>query len=269
MTNEMMTGQTKAVAPTVRPLRLLSGSRLAGLHSKVFATLQAWGADWGIEPTLLALDCARAWEQGELAHQPWQMAGAGVWLTGASGLKRQLAALWWGTGNEGNSDGLAAGSHAAAADDLTSRLCALTGQHDGAANAQPSPANCFAYASGAVLLQINIAPLTLRVLLATPQALLGPESPAAPKTAQPKPVPLHHGIGRQAVRLQVEVGQSVVPLPALLTLAPGDVIRLNSPIDQPTRILAPGGSALFAGYLGKIEQSIAVELTPLGNKNPS
>lgn len=259
--------------PTVRPLRLLAKSRLSTLHDKAWAALQAWGQDWGIDAGLLKLDCWRAWEAAGQAQPAWQEQWTGLWFNGSAGniwpeLPRQLASIWWGSGSSpsANPPSSAAGrgtladqSSTAAAEDLIERLrtlCSVPGVPGAPAPALP---DCFAWGSGAVILHIGIGQTTLLALLAEPQALLGPESVGP---ARPKPAPLHHGIGRQPVTLQVEVGQSMVPLSALLTLAPGDVIRLDRPIDQPARIMAPASVALFAGYLGKIGDQVAVELTP-------
>jgi flagellar motor switch protein FliM len=53
-----------------------------------------------------------------------------------------------------------------------------------------------------------------------------------------------------------------VDLGNLLTAAVGDVIRLGAALDAPLQLQAPDGRSLLPAYLGRIGDSIAIEIAP-------
>ena len=65
------------------------------------------------------------------------------------------------------------------------------------------------------------------------------------------------------VALDLTIGTARVGLGSLMTLAAGDVIRLDTPAEQPITLSLPGGVALLHGYMGQARDQVAVELTRL------
>ena len=72
-----------------------------------------------------------------------------------------------------------------------------------------------------------------------------------------------HCIGQAGVHLEVWAGNASLELGVLQTLAAGDVIRLESRIDQALPITVQGRETGRRAYLGRIAGQRAVQLAPL------
>lgn len=116
-------------------------------------------------------------------------------------------------------------------------------------------------ASGAACCAVHLgdAKLTCVVSAAAVEAL----APARTVPAQPKlaVVDWRQALANVPISLAIEAGRAQVGAGSLLHCGPGDVIRLDSRADQPLSVCAPGGSRLFYGFLGRVGDATAVEVT--------
>lgn len=279
------------VAQASRPLALVPDSRLHAMRERWAALLQGWQEDWGLGTALV--DCRRAWEGETPPRESWLKLAGGLWLhvpgQWAAALRAQL---WHET--VANSDSIAYQTGQQAMDDLQARMvqasvaapaappvapaadgvgrfampatAAPAGPKTTAAAvpavfADPLPASvsaCLAWASGAMLVGVSLGGQTLEWLIADPASWLGAPPPA--KLALPPLEPRSRALGKQAVTLQVEAGRAQVLLGQLLTLAVGDVVRLDHSIDAPLPVYAPQGEHVFDGYPGKLDETMALEV---------
>ena len=260
-----------ASATAWRPFVLLAGSRLDAFRERLHGLLQGWCADWGMDAADLQLECLRAAGAHAQAHLGWQPLQGGVWHAASSGWLAALRSQMWQESIP-NTDSLAAGSTLAAHQDWLARLQSGPGAVAvGASVVTPAAAtmpasasltaqNCFAPGSGAVLARLVLGGQVAELLFASVDAWLPAQAQA--RSGLPAPVPRSSALGRQAVGLQVEAGRTQVALGHLLTLAVGDVVRLEHNIDAPLQVYAPGGEHVFDGYLGKRGERMALELVP-------
>lgn len=252
-----------------RPYALVAASTLATVQRVLQGALDDCCRAWGIAPASLTLACARAWEAA--AAQAWRQSHAEqdktLHLGWNAGLALQLAHAMFGPDG---APAAAGGAPTLAQDTARQALAALVAALAGACKcgaAEPAPADppaaLFARGSGAVLVQVRVGGETLQCLLndGAVCALAGISrvTPLALAKALPA-VDFKAALTRVPVALPVHIGAADVALGSLLTLGVGDVIRLDTCADLPLTVHAPGGAALFGGYLGKADQSVALEL---------
>ncbi len=121
------------------------------------------------------------------------------------------------------------------------------------------PASLLAAGSGALIVQ-------LRVLRATCVCLLDAGAVGAlyraPAPSLPALPPLAYAQALRAVpvRLPLSIGQAEVALGSLVTLAVGDVVRLESSVAQPLKVSGPNGTVWFEAHLGTLDASLAIEV---------
>ena len=128
-------------------------------------------------------------------------------------------------------------------------------------------AACFAYASGALVVEFNLGASSMIWLfdaaavtqLAPVMAITAAAASASLALSLPPLVPRSQAIAHLPVTLVVEAGRAEVNVGNFLTLLAGDVVRLNRSIDAPLQVLAEGGGIVFDGYLGKVDKVMAVE----------
>lgn len=258
----------------VRPYALVSGSAIDAIERKLDAALVAWCIDWGIERETLAIECKRAWE---CANLPWNAqwrqyehsGGAGaIWLCGQAKAVDALQAKMF------PSDGLYSGNRAHSQSSLTaeaslSAMNALIGKIISALGGVQTAANGEASrpdeslgkrAFGAITAAIRIGNAALTVIL--DDACLRQNAPAHTVPASDALRTAKRGslLGNVPITLQVELGKAQVEAGSLLMLSPGDVIRLDSAVDQPLPIFNSEGQAMFAGYLGASGKSMVIEV---------
>jgi hypothetical protein len=267
-----------------RPFSLVAGSRLQALRTRIVAVLDAWCADWGMAAGGMTVRCHRAWEHPALARRNWQ-AGVSVGVPGAGGgwqviepgfvAQVQMQILPPERAETVPSTSMAGAAAQKAVQALTTRMSALAqggagthiGAHIGAhIGTQTSAAACFAYASGALVVEFNLGASSMIWLfdaaavtqLAPVMAITAAASASSALTLPPL-VPRRQAIANLPVRLVVEAGRAEVNVGNFLTLLAGDVVRLNRSIDAPLQVLAEGGGIVFDGYLGKVDKVMAVE----------
>lgn len=261
----------------VRPYALVSDSAISDIERKLDDALAAWCIDWGVEKEALSLECKRAWECTNLpSNAQWRQyehsSGAGsIWLCGLCGQTKAVDAL---QAKMFPSDSLYSGNRAhpqasLVAEASLSAMNALIGKIIGALGGVQTAANGEASrpgeslgkpASGAITAVIRIGNAALTVIL--DDACLRQNVPAHTVSASDALRATKRGslLGNVQITLQVELGKAQVEAGSLLMLSPGDVIRLDSAVDQPLPIFNSEGQAMFAGYLGASGKSMVIEV---------
>jgi len=260
-----------------RAYTLLGDDVLLSVRRLLEPVVRTWCADWGAAYDELALECRRAWDDGDQLpatpqwRQSW-LADAGLMAQAwPAEMPAQVQRLLFGAERQYASQvGVPHSAQAAgvaAWRDLLERLAAAAlpgGIAAGAAT--PPPASLWRYASGALLVQLQLERHSAQLLLndAAVQALLVhlascgllvrvPDAPLAP-------VDLQRLLAAQPVDLPVALGQAEVDLGSLMRLQVGDVIRLDRAADRALPVYGPSGVALFDGYLGRSGDVMALEL---------
>jgi hypothetical protein len=260
----------------VQSFTLLGASVLAGVQAAMTQALDAWAVEWGVPADALCVRAERAYECGApgLGAPAWtslRMQGRQAYFAWhpelAGALQRLLFAPDGSHAPQADGPAHVAASAArkacAALADALAKV-AMTGatQAGLAANEQPAAA-LSARGAGAVLLLVQAGRHESRVLLndACVRALLAPAKPAA--GAPLAAVDYWRAVAEADVTLDLTIGAAKVGLGNLMTLAVGDVIRLDAAVERPVSLTARGGAPLLAAYLGKTGDQIAVEITGL------
>jgi flagellar motor switch/type III secretory pathway protein FliN len=262
-----------------RAYALLGGEVLAAVQRLLDEALRGWCADWGAARDELALECRRAWDCERLLpavpqwRQPWTSAAGVMALAWPAEMAAQVQRLLFGAERHHAAHSGVAHSALAAGEagwqDLLRRLQAVVagGATEGRSVAPPA-ADLWRYASGALLVQVQLGRHSAQLLLdhGLTQALMTQlqargwlqHPPAAPLAA----LDLTALLAAQPVRLAVALGQVEVDLGSLMRLQTGDVIRLERAADRALPVRGPSGAALFDGYLGRSGANMALELVP-------
>lgn len=251
-----------------RTFRLLGATALETVRAKAGAALAAWAAQWGVDPAAPALSCEAACPAlaGVAWDQCWGAAPRQLWLAFPDGMHDVVQQALFGaeTSHVGRSPvapQLAPQAAAEALEALQGALAAALLGDPGAVRApaaQPGMAQ-LARGAGCVLVQWRIGAVACRCLLdSAAVALLAPG--AAPARATLVPVNYLKALHGTVVSLPVRLGQAELGLGALMSVAVGDVIRLDCPVDAPVDVLGPAGGALFRAYLGQSQGAVAVDI---------
>lgn len=259
----------------VSPYTLLGSSVLAAIERQLSNAALAWAVDWGIAGPALSFACKRAYEvlpSTALAagawRQCWQAEQRSVWLGWPPEFVAEMQRALFEP-----DDGYA--SHAQhqpitvaactrrALGDLAAavRNAAGTGMQAGRGSELDPPRAQFLRGAGAIIWQVRIGEQALHCLLddgsvrfAACDAVV---ANSAPKLAR---IDLKHALADVPVSMRVQVGSASVGLGALLSAGVGDVIRLGTSIDAPVSIMAPSGAVMFEAYLGRMRDSVAIEV---------
>ncbi|HYD79897.1 MAG TPA: FliM/FliN family flagellar motor C-terminal domain-containing protein [Paucimonas sp.] len=126
-----------------------------------------------------------------------------------------------------------------------------------------TPAKCFRYGAGAALLTVKLDRKSFHVLV--PSASLPGAAPGGSTTALGPTTGLIEALSGLPVKLTAEVGEAELTVGHLRMLAVGDVVRLNSRLDQPVNFIGPNGKTVCRAQLGTSKGRRAVEVKPLSN----
>lgn len=249
-----------------RPIELLGESDLLRTRQTAAQALEAWRADWGLGPRDARIACARAWESGERirpheeAWLGWECEGTG-WAAASPELACSLRRSLFGppqAGATGHDTSLALELCHLAIDDLVVRL--LAAEVPSAVRkcergpAHVIPAGVFEQGSGAVVTDIQIEEGRLfAITLRTPRLR---QDPAGSQSFGES----HGAVRAVPVALDAQLGELDIELGTLQSLEVGDVIRLPARLDQPLRLLAPGGGTVCFGDFGTHEGFRALSL---------
>ena len=252
-----------------QPWRLLGASDLEAITRGVQPLLQAWVAEW-LPDVLLTVSIADAnahpamqVQAGEhlLALNDEQGGLRAVVIYGSgiiSALQAQtLAAL----GMAPDSDGI----HVALAHyqlrDLLARLVRLpagSARRDALYSQdralRPAPAK----GSGTVMLLLTLERDAMRIWL--PQDAIGNWCRRLPRDARPALISRTAALSERRLSFQLQAGGATLALADLLTLQPGNVIRLDTGLDQPMELVTEEGAALGRCYLGLQHGRPAIQL---------
>lgn len=251
----------------VRPYALLGDAVLTAVRAQAGVAVAAWCRDWGLDAAALAVTCRRAWDEGDAPS--WrgrlQAGDETAWLGWSADLKGALQRLMFAPdrhyGPHAGAATLAAATAGAALDALVATLgrTLLAGQAIFDSADATAPARLLAHGSGAVLVELRSERHACWCLLG--HDTVRRVAAIKPVAAAPLAAIDHHALlGDQPVRLAVAAGRANVALGSLLSLAPGDVIRLDTLADQPLIIAGPDGTPLLRGYLGTSEQQLALDI---------
>jgi flagellar motor switch/type III secretory pathway protein FliN len=250
---------------TVRSYALLSESAVAAVAARMRSLADGWCRDWGLAPPACA--CERAW-QSPLPEHGWRAAltfGTGMaWLNWSDKLLSQLQAQLFDPDRHhapGEAEGglAALAAEAALGELLTLLERLLPGGGAVRAPVDAAPASTRVSGSGAVLTELRFERQSLWVLI--DHAAVGALAPASRAPAAPlAEVDMRALLHAQPAKLRVQAGQAIVGMGSLLTLAAGDVIRLDSLTNQPLAVAAPDGRAVLRGYLGSHGRHLALDL---------
>jgi len=265
-------------------IRFWSAQQLAKTAAAIQTVVVAWAEDWGLAADTVEVDCAAALPpvaamRGGSEH--WRECWGGVGQEGGGDSPRQVWCDWEPTLPAAlarmvfpNCDALAPGAAlSSGAGDaafesllglLRERCIGEPGQRSLLATVDPL---LFRRGSGALRVKIGLNSgselAMVECLLPDPVVArllgIGPTQvspPAALGTLALVPL-----VSDTPVRLCVEAGSALIGAGSLLSIAVGDVIRLDTPLDGPFSLtLAPGHIACH-GYIGRVDQHLALELT--------
>lgn len=253
-----------------KTFRLLGDSAVRAVQHALAHAVSSWASEWGVAPALVEVSVQRAWASAPARPLAWnqsvQSGGLRVWLAFSADLCAELQKMLFAADPgdvpaSGAGPGLAPAGALQALEALLDALAraALPGQQNLARMAAAAiPSGNWARGSGALIAQISIGRQQCRMLLgsAAVQAL---QAPAPVLPALPD-FDLKASVSGVPVSLQIEAGSARVGLSALLSLAPGDVIRLDRQADAPLALSTLSGQGLFDAYLGRSGDHVAVEL---------
>jgi flagellar motor switch/type III secretory pathway protein FliN len=249
----------------VRPFALLGSRRMNAVRDGLERALAVWAEEWGLAETTVTVQ--RAWDAPPISAA-WQCArlgsgGGSIWLAWPVDMPEQLQRqLFAPDRRHGPQQGQATLASAAAEAALAALADCLAHQTLGsatpAAALQPT-AGLRHHASGAVVFEARIGKLACHGLL-DHAAVLGLH--AARAMAPLPPLDLLAVLAPQPVQLKVAVGKAEVTLGSLIGLDIGDVIRLDSLVEQPFAVRGDDGRTLFGGHLGMAGNKLALEVVP-------
>jgi hypothetical protein len=263
----------------VRPYTVLADSTLAVIEGKFDAALAAWCADWGINRDTLVMECKRAWETAGLPHDvAWQRYGptdtfGTMWLSGQAKVTDALQSCMFPSDGRhavsrlARPTSLAREAASSAMEELIGKIVATLGGTDVAAQGteSESPEDILTqYASGALAASIRIGQAAFTVLLDATCVRRNMPPRAFSGSGGLQAVRRGSLLGNVPLSLSLELGKAQVDAGSLMSLAPGDVIRVQSVIDQPLPVFNSEGQVMFAGYLAASGESVVLEVVRNG-----
>lgn len=252
----------------VRNFTLLGAAQLEAVRARAALAVAAWAGQWGVDPALPVVACERA--APHLAGAPWDQcrhAGAGrLWLACPDGMQQAVQQALFGAdaalAGRAGAPQLAPLAAERALEALTTALgTALLGQDQARSLAEQPASHHLARGAGTLLVTISIGAADWRCLLdAASVALLAPAAGQAQARAPLAPFNYLKALHATPVSLPVRLGQAELGLSALMSVAVGDVIRLDCAVDAPVEVLGPHGGPLFRAYLGQTQGMVAIDI---------
>jgi hypothetical protein len=263
-----------------RPFALIGASSLSAVCARFEAQVEAWSRGWGIAEAGIKVSCARAWETPKPTGRTSAIHGGTApfqrWFEGDAGcgrvawqrsVEKSLQHAMFPGSQHAFSDGgeavIATEAGEAALGSLIEFIAGLlTGTTEVAVGGEWVDA-CRRPGSGAILVTVSVHtgsdPLTVLCLL-DHAAVRTVEAPVPKAVAARGKPSLARALRDVAVALPVTVGEAEVDLASLSALSVGDVIRLEAPVDAPSKLRATDGAPLLDVFLGRIGPDVAVEV---------
>lgn len=259
----------------VRPFNVAGNRTLSRLHDLSTAALEEWIERWLPQAGGVTVDCASADARaGEFVAEsvPAWIAvsvreGASIWIPDV--VRETVHTLVFGCGTSPlrlpeAGPSLASEASSQALVDMASLLMARAAveQVSGLTlvKDRAPPHETFRYGSGAVAIRcrLNGEPITMVLDGELVSEIVAGDRPApSPRPPLDNPVA---GLSNQAVELQGWIGEAEIDLATLQTIAVGDVIRLETKLDQTLQVRSFDGNSVCLGYLGTAGGHRAVEL---------
>jgi hypothetical protein len=245
------------------PFKLLGASDCAAIAAHAAAASAAWreawiGANAGGAPSATSGPAADAPPLDDCLA--YATGGARLYLAHAAAARSAVVdALSGGRSDRVPEAGSIAGG---VIDDALDALAgAIAGGAVARAPEQP-PATTWAKGSGAAWLELSIGRATLGWIAEAPLvrdwlAAAGRVPRAAPRVPLTSP---QHGLGRERIEVRVWLGRTELDLGTLHSLATGDVIVLDSRIDEPLGVSVGGRDVAPRAHLGESGGRKAVRL---------
>lgn len=257
-----------------RPYQLLNTSGLAAIERSLAVAWEAWAAAWLAAQPPARIRCYRASEYRVARTRPeaWLYAGpaaASVALSCSAGFTGRLGALLTGGAAE-----MRAGASPLhdelvrrALAELVALLCpwvaGRAAARIGAAEALPQQG--WEAGSGAAVAVLEWDGELVELVLGAAQvAALLPAAADAP--ARRPGTRIADALAGGRLRLNVLAGEVQLELGLLQTIAIGDVIRLDTRIDQPLQVVNEDGARLCGAFLGSCEGRKSVQLVATTTK---
>ena len=258
----------------LRPYALLGATVLNETARRLTAAAEDWRSAWGLDMLDIHVECTRAW-QAEFLQSPlqWQRCCTeqekSVWVAWQPEFFRYIQRQLFPPDQRHMAQPKRMLS--LASDGAEKALLALSDHIAGVAalgdpsrhNSEAPPVAVFQHGSGAVCARIQVGEQSAMCLFN--RECVGAVSPRTmPHAAALPTMDIRKALSGIAVTLPIEIGQVDVEVGALMTLALGDVIRLSTSVDQPLTVYGPERKALFDGYLGVMDKSVALEVVRRG-----
>jgi len=248
-----------------RPFKLLNDTEREWLERGVRNVVREWFARWLPDREAGSVRCVDASEHANtrLASQPERWIGVARRDAALSIALGHDVAQWLGEHLLGTAtqSALVADVIAASLHDLGERLMA----HDPGAppvpSTQPPEPAILRRGTGAAIVEIALDATHALAFAATP-AWVTQRLASRPRAVPSRraAVDLRRCIGSGIVNLQAWAGGASIELGVLQSLAPGDVIRLDTRIDQPLRLSVQGHDSGRDAYLGSADGRRAMQL---------
>jgi flagellar motor switch/type III secretory pathway protein FliN len=255
----------------IRPFALLNNSLLRDIEGALGVVASAWSADWGVERLSIAVTCSRAWEVTPSSDQ-WSQRIAyddkQVWLSSSPELLKYVQRQIFPIDKRHviqapGPTSMALDGAEAAIEALISAIAHKLGMSKAGRTPEndinPDPQN-FARASGAVVVGVKVGEQSIKFLI-NHACVKTQRLQQDLTTLEPlKKVDMSRVCGTAPISLKVSAGQVEVDVGSFMTLAVGDVIRLETSIDKPLKVLGTDDQILFEGHLGTLNKSMAIEV---------
>jgi hypothetical protein len=256
----------------VRPYALLASSTVTAIGKRVESAVHEWCAGWGIDRSAVAVESRRAWDSAVPTAAEWRfltsVEGERVWFSAGPALVEEVLSCMFAPDHRFRERGrvsagsIASDSAQAAIDDLAARVASVFGTTPGYVSEAPAqpPEVLFVCGSGAVSISVGIGKSGCCVLADHAAVLTAVPLGGQPEGASVQWPRREDLLGGLPISLPVVLGSAEVEIGNLLTLAVGDVIRLDTLVDQPLPIVSPDGKALCAGYLHAMDRQVVIEI---------
>ncbi|MES2538653.1 MAG: FliM/FliN family flagellar motor C-terminal domain-containing protein [Pseudomonadota bacterium] len=250
--------------------RLLNASELSALESQVAAACGKWSLAWLAADVHSTVRCFRAAEHDAAILEEktgWMAVGTGpahwVAVRSSAALHAPLRGMLIAgvAGNEAGAkpSGLLVALAERALADL---LEALAGEDAARLHEPFAPEQSLhAPGSGAAVAEIACGECRITLLISPHQAasmLAGLTAAAPAKIAFEN---RRDALANGRIALTVAIGETQLEIGLLQTIVAGDVIRLNTRIDQPLAVMTADGVRLCSAFLGSREGHKSVQLT--------
>ena len=255
----------------LRPFALLSTSILNRTNRLLAEALEEWRTAWGLDMLDIRIECVRAWD-AEPAQPalPWQRCYAqgqkSVWIAWQPEFFRYVQRHLFPPDQRhvlrpGGEISLASEGAEKATLAFSERVAGAAGLAvTDAHGTHIPPSAVFDRGSGAVFARIRVGEQSAACVFNYDCIRAMNDTPASQAAAALPVADIRTALRNIPLALPIEIGQAEVEVGALMTLAVGDVIRLQASVDKPLTVYGPERNALFDGYLGTVERNVALEV---------